>query len=170
MKRAANRGGEPGGAPDAGRADAGPSGGGRRAFPPPFSVGQRFARRATFDADSISRFASACGDGNPLHHDEAAANAGPFGGLIASGPHVAGLMMGLDATSLSQGHVALGLGFTFRFARAIPAGATLTLEWTVTAVQWKPSLDGYVVGVAGRAVDDAGCEYVTATGSNLIRD
>ena len=137
--------------------------------PPPFAPGQRFARRVTFDADSIRSFATACGDANPLHHDDAAAKAGPFGALIASGPHVVGLMMGLDATALSHGCVALGLGFTFRFVRAVPAGVTLTLEWTVTAVKWKESLGGHVVDVAGRAVDEAGLDYVTATGSNLIR-
>lgn len=136
---------------------------------PPFAPGQRFARRVTFDADSIRSFATACGDANPLHHDDAAAKAGPFGVLIASGPHVAGLMMGLDATSLSHGQLALGLGFTFRFVRAVPAGVTLTLEWTVSAVKWKASLGGHVVDVAGRATDDAGLDYVTATGSNLIR-
>lgn len=136
---------------------------------PPFATGQRFARRVTFDEGSIRSFAAACGDANPLHHDAEAAKAGPFGVLIASGPHVAGLMMGLDATSLSAGRLALGLGFTFRFVRAVRAGVTLTLEWTVTAVKWKASLDGHVVDVAGRAVDDAGREYVTATGSNLIR-
>ncbi|HEX7327352.1 MAG TPA: MaoC family dehydratase [Casimicrobiaceae bacterium] len=141
----------------------------RASVPPPFAPGQRFARRVTFDADSIRSFATACGDANPLHHDDAVAKAGPFGVLIASGPHVTALMMGLDATSLSHGHLALGLGFTFRFVRAVPAGVTLTLEWTVTAVKWKESLDGYVVDVAGRAADDAGLDYVTATGSNLIR-
>lgn len=143
---------------------------GRGDVPPaPFAPGQRFARRVTFDADSIRSFATACGDANPLHHDEAAAKAGPFGALIASGPHVAGLLMGLDATSFSQRQLALGLGFAFRFVRAVPAGITLALEWTVTAVKWKASLEGYVVDVAGRAVDDAGNEYVTATGSNLVR-
>ena len=64
-------------------------------------VGERFSRRVTLDADSIRTFASLCGDHNPLHHDAQAAAAGPFGALIASGPHVVALMMGLDATSLS---------------------------------------------------------------------
>jgi acyl dehydratase len=144
--------------------DAGPS---RDA--PPVRVGTRFARRAHFDADAIRRFAAMCGDHNPLHHDEEVAGNGPFGTLIASGPHVVALMMGLDATSLSGRHEALGLGFEFRFVRAVPAGATLTLEWTVTAVDYKASLAGYVVSVAGRAVDDDGVAFVTATGRNLVR-
>jgi len=136
---------------------------------PPVRVGTRFARRAHFDAEAIRRFAALAGDHNPLHHDEEVAAKGPFGTLIASGPHVVGLMMGLDATSLSARHEALGLGFEFRFVRAVPAGATLTLEWTVTAVDYKASLAGYVVSVEGRAVDDEGVAFVTATGRNLLR-
>ena len=132
-------------------------------------VGTRAARRVTFDADAIRRFATLCGDHNPLHHDDTAAAAGPFGTLIASGPHVVALMMGLDATFLSQRHEALGLGFEFRFVKAVPAGTTLTLEWMVSGVEHKPSLRGDVVSVEGRALDDGGAVYVTATGRNLLR-
>jgi acyl dehydratase len=132
-------------------------------------VGMRAARRVAFDADAIRQFATLSGDHNPLHHDATAAAAGPFGTLIASGPHVVALMMGLDATFLSQRHQALGLGFEFRFVKAVPAGTTLTLEWMVSGVEHKASLHGDVVSVEGRAVDDAGVVYVTATGRNLIR-
>ena len=87
---------------------------------------------------------------------------GPFGTLIASGPHVVALMMGLDATFLSKRGDALGLGFEFRFVKAVPSDAELTLEWTVD----RPSAQGvarrHVVSVEGRAVDDAGIVYVSA--------
>ena len=132
-------------------------------------VGERFARRARFDAESIRRFATLCGDMNPLHHDEAAAEAGPFGTLIASGPHVVALMMGLDATYLSERFDAVGLGFDFRFVKAVPAGAELTLEWTVSACRPTSGATGYVVKVEGRAVDDAGTVFVTGKGENLVR-
>lgn len=134
------------------------------------NVGARASRRVTFDAESIRRFAALCGDHNPLHHDERAAVRGPFGTLIASGPHVVALMMGLDATFLSKECIALGLGFEFRFVKAVPAGATLSLEWIVSAVERKASLGGDIVSVEGRAVDDAGVVYVTATGRNLLRE
>lgn len=132
-------------------------------------VGERFERRVTFDADSIRRFAELCGDRNPLHHDDAIAAASTFGTLIASGPHVTALMMGLDATFFTQRHEALGLQFEFRFVRAVPAGVTLTLEWTVASVAAKASLEGDIVDVEGRAIDDAGNIYVTGRGSNLVR-
>jgi acyl dehydratase len=133
------------------------------------AVGDRFTRRVAFDADSIRTFATLCGDHNPLHHDERAAAASRFGTLIASGPHVVALMMGLDATFLSREADALGLGFEFRFVKAVPAGTELTLEWTIAGIEPKRSLDGDVVSVEGRAVDDAGVIYVTATGRNLVR-
>jgi acyl dehydratase len=135
----------------------------------PFRVGERFSRRATFDAEAIRRFAELCGDHNPLHHDEQIAKQSEFGSLIASGPHVVSLMLGLDATFLSSRDMALGLGFEFRFVKAVRAGTELRLEWTITAVEHKPSLAGDIVSVEGRAVDDAGVVYVTATGRNLVR-
>ena len=135
----------------------------------PVRLGARASRRVTFDAEAIRRFAALSGDHNPLHHDARAAAEGPFGTLIASGPHVVALMMGLDATFLSQRHVALGLGFEFRFVKAVPEGATLNLEWTVSGIEHKTSLSGDVVSVEGRAIDDAAVVYVTATGRNLLR-
>ena len=141
----------------------------RHAATPRLAVGERFERRASFDAESIRHFATLCGDDNPLHHDERAAASSRFGTLIASGPHVVALMMGLDATFLSRDADALGLGFEFRFVRAVPAGAELTLEWTIAGIEHKPSLDGDVVSVEGRAIDDGGIVYVTATGRNLVR-
>ena len=135
----------------------------------PVHVGESFERRVVFDADSIRQFATMSGDHNPLHHDAAVAAHGPFGRIIASGPHVTSLMMGLDATYLSRKFDALGLSFEFRFVKAIPAGTALTLEWTVTASNPKPSLSGFIVEVEGRAVDDAGTVYTTGRGANLVR-
>lgn len=135
----------------------------------PVAVGERFARRVTIDADSIRTFATLAGDFNPMHHDAAYAAASPFGTLIASGPQVVALMMGLDATYLTQHGDGLGLGFEFRFVKAVPAGAELSLEWTVTACTPKPSLRGHIVSVEGRAVDADGTVYVTARGDNLLR-
>ena len=135
----------------------------------PVAVGERFERRALFDAASIRRFAAMSGDENPLHHEDATAAAGPFGRLIASGPHVSSLMMGLDATYFSRRFDALGLAFDFRFVKAITEGIELTLEWTITGSEAKPSLDGFIVTVEGRAVDDSGTVFTTAHGSNLIR-
>jgi 3-hydroxybutyryl-CoA dehydratase len=138
-------------------------------MPHPFAVGERVTRRVRFDVQGIRDFATLCGDMNPLHHDEKAAAAGPFGTLIASGPHVVALMLGLDATFLSGRGESLGLGFDFRFVKAVPAGQELALEWTVTSCRRTANSSGHIVSVEGRAVDDAGTIYVEGRGDNLIR-
>ena len=135
----------------------------------PLRVGERFARRVVFDLASIRQFATLSGDFNPLHHDAEVAARSPFGGIIASGPHVVALMLGLDATWLTQRFDSVGLHFDFRFVKAIPEGVALTLEWTVTDCRAKESLRGFVVEVEGRAFDDAGTVFTTGHGANLIR-
>ena len=135
----------------------------------PLRVGERFARRVVFDLASIREFATLSGDLNPLHHDAAVAAGSAFGGIIASGPHIVALMLGLDATWLTQRFESVGLHFDFRFVKAIPEGAALTLEWTVTDCRAKASLAGFVVEVEGRAFDDAGTVFTTGRGANLIR-
>lgn len=133
-------------------------------------VGETFARSVLIDAASIRQFATLAGDMNPLHHDAAAAASGPHGALIASGPQLVSLLLGVDATHLSAAGVALGLGFEFKFVRAVPAGTLLTLAWTVTGCDYKPSLAGWIVAVEGAARDADGALYVSARGSNLVRE
>lgn len=131
--------------------------------------GERFAERVEFDAASIREFARLCGDRNPLHHDAEYAARSPFRTLIASGPHVTARMMALTATHFAQRCQPLGLGFTFRFVRAVPAGAALDLQWDVTALEPKRTLAGDIATLDGRAIDDEGVVYVTGHGSLLLR-
>lgn len=135
----------------------------------PFAVGERTTRRVAFTAPAIREFAERSGDTNPLHHDQAAAANSRFGSLIASGPHVVALMMGLDATFLSARGESLGLEFSFRFVKAIPAGKELVLEWAVSACRPTPNGSGHIVSVEGRAIDDAGTVFVEGRGDNLIK-
>jgi acyl dehydratase len=132
-------------------------------------VGERFTERVEFDAASIRAFAGLVGDFNPLHHDEAYAARSPFGTLIASGVHPTARLMALTATYFSQRCQPLGLGFDFRFVRAVPAGVTLDLQWDVTAIEPKASLAGDIVSLDGRAIDDEGVVYVTGHGRLLLR-
>jgi len=88
----------------------------------PLRVGERFTRRVVFDLASIREFATLSGDFNPLHHDAAFAARSRYEAVIVSGPHIVALLMGLDATWLTQRFDAVGLHFDFRFVKAIPAG------------------------------------------------
>ena len=133
------------------------------------AVGEQFGQRVTLDAESIRRFATASGDLNPLHHDEAFARRSGFDALIASGTHVSALMMGLTATHFSQRCAPLGLEFTLRFVRAVLAGTTLDLRWTLTSLSSKASLRGDLARLEGRACDDRGVVYVESDALLLLR-
>ena len=113
-------------------------------------VGDRFGKSVTLDVESIGSFARACGDTNPLHHDDAVARASRFGSIIACGPHTASLLLALSAEHFARICPALGLDFRVQFRKAVKAGDTLALEWTVVRVEDKPSMRGELVEMDGR--------------------
>ena len=133
------------------------------------TIGESFSERVTFDAKSIRDFATLTGDFIPLHHDEATAVRSPFGSLIVSGPHVTALMLGMTATHFCKRCAPLGLEFTIRFVRAITAGTTLDLRWTLIELTPKASLKGDLATLEGRALDEAGGVYVSSRGLLLLR-
>jgi 3-hydroxybutyryl-CoA dehydratase len=133
-------------------------------------VGETFTRSVTLEAAAISAFAANIGDTNPLHHDAEAAARTRFGGLIACGPHTSSLLMAVTADVFSRRGAALGLDFRMRFRRAVPAGATLTLRWTITAIDFNPSMQGEVIALEGDARDAAGERYLSAEGLVLVRE
>jgi acyl dehydratase len=133
-------------------------------------VGERFSESVHLGADSIRAFASAVGDSNPLHHDEALAARSRFGRLIASGTHSASLLMALTASHYSRHAQPLGLEFKLQFHKAVCAGDTLELSWTVTRVQPKPSLGGELVWLDGEARNQRGEVALAATATLLVTE
>lgn len=133
-------------------------------------VGERFTQSVHLSAGSISAFADSVGDSNPLHHDESVAARSRFGGLIASGTHSASLLMALTASHFSRHAQPLGLEFTLHFHKAVHAGDTLQLAWTVLRVQPKPSLGGDLVWLDGEARNQHGEVALAATATLLVVD
>jgi acyl dehydratase len=133
-------------------------------------VGERFTESVPLSAESVRAFADSVGDSNPLHHDEAVAARSRFGGLIASGTHSASLLMALTASHFSRHAQPLGLEFKLHFHRAVHAGDTLQLAWTVTRVQDKPSLGGDLVWLEGEARNQRGEVALAATATLLVVD
>jgi acyl dehydratase len=134
------------------------------------TVGERFTGTAHLSADSIRAFAHSVGDSNPLHHDEAVAARSRFGRLIASGTHSASLLMALTASHFSRHAQPLGLEFKLHFHKAVYAGDTLALAWTVTRVQWKASLGGDLVWLDGEARNQHDQVVLAATATLLVMD
>jgi acyl dehydratase len=128
------------------------------------------SKRYLFDAGGIATFASGAGDMNPLHHDPAFAATSRFGGMIASGAHMAAVLMGFGATMISAYGEAVGLEFGYRFQRAVPAGTATTLTYTIVGVEPHAKLKGQLLTFEGSITDDAGTVYVTTTGKAVIFD
>jgi acyl dehydratase len=121
------------------------------------TVGETFTQRARFSDDAIRAFATSVDDHNPLHHDPAAARAAGYRGLIASGTQLGSIFMAMTATHFAKPstdrrpRLGLGLGFDIRFRGPVYANEDIDLRWTVTAVDWKESLAGWLTRLAGEA-------------------
>lgn len=76
-------------------------------------------------------------DPQPFHVDEEAADAGPYGGLIASGWHTAALFMGLFVRSILLDAASMGSPGVeeLRWRAPVRPGDRLTGRVTVTAVE-----------------------------------
>lgn len=131
---------------------------------------ERFSEEVRLTPENVAAVASTLGDTNPIHHDRAVAAESRFGEPIASGPHASGLLMALSARHFAATGPMLGLDFAFRFKKAIPATATIRLEWLVIRCRHNARLGGDVVDLRGRIVDEAGTTAVGATGRVLLLD
>ena len=86
--------------------------------------------------DEIVEFAQRY-DPQPFHLDEAAADDGPYGGLIASGWHTAALFMGLFVRTILLDAASMGSPGVeeLRWTAPVRPGDRLTGRVTVTAVE-----------------------------------
>lgn len=143
--------------------------------PAPISAGQSFERRLQFSASTISAFANACGDANPVHHDAAAARARGHADVIAAGQHTASVMQGLLASHFAADGDGEPLEFlilnvNFAFKRPVLAERAFVLRWLVTEADRKDSLSGWLAHLAGHAtLDGEVAPAVIARATVLLR-
>ena len=137
-------------------------------------VGETFTQRARFSDAEIRDFATSVQDHNPLHHDVAAARAAGYRGLIASGTQLGGVFMAMTASHFAKPaadgrpRLGLGMGFELRFRAPVYADEDIALRWTVTEVEWKERLAGWIIQLDGEAHAARG-PLLGATGTLLIR-
>jgi acyl dehydratase len=141
---------------------------------PPLEPGESFRLRVRLTADEIARFAASVHDFNPLHRDVAAARAAGYPGLIACGPHLGGIFMGMTATHFSQPRPdgralsPLGLGFELRFRAAVYPDEDIDLHWRATGVERKDRLRGWLTRLEGEA-RSARALLIEGCGTLLLR-
>lgn len=97
-------------------------------------VGDSAQRRRTVDVEDIERFTAMSGDRNPLHYDEAAAAASPFGGIVVQGGVTTAILNAVVAEDLpGPGTVFLHVSWDFR--APVRPGDTITGSVEVTGVR-----------------------------------
>jgi 3-hydroxybutyryl-CoA dehydratase len=131
-------------------------------------IGDRFTKEVAFTEDSIRQFATYVGDSNPLHHDQVAAAASPFGRLIASGTQTFSMMLAALPDYLRRWQPNVGLEASVRLLRPVHAGDRARIEWEVADIAGTPKLKGWMVTVRGRLVRDDGVVALTATSKSLV--
>ena len=134
-------------------------------------VGETFTQRTRFSDAEIRSFATSVHDHNPLHHDVVAARAAGYRGLIASGTQLGSIFMAMTATHFAKPtahgrpRLGLGMGFDIRFRAPVYPDEDIDLRWTVTGVDWKQSLAGWVTRLEG---DARSAERLLLTGSGTL--
>ncbi len=136
----------------------------------PLRVGDFEVREVPLTAEDIVRYATLCGDTNPLHHDEAAARKSRFGGLIASGAHTIALLTGFCAAFTTSRAPCVGLEFSYQLRRAARAGDVLHMRWEVVGLEPSEKLGGDLITLRGEIRDQGGALLVGASGKVLARE
>jgi predicted Fe-S protein YdhL (DUF1289 family) len=131
-------------------------------------VGECVTDTLTLPPESIKSFATLVNDQNPLHHDDAYAEASRFGALIASGTQPTAYLMAMLATHFCVDAQPLGLEFGIKLTRAVKAHDVLSMSWKVVGAQWKPSLNGDLVKLEGAALNQHGETVVKATATIVV--
>jgi len=142
--------------------------------PLPARVGETFSMRVRLRDEDIPAFAASVQDHNPLHHDIEVARAAGYPGLIASGTQVGSLLMAMTASHFAQPLAdgtprnGLGIGFDIRFRAVVLADEDIDLRWTVTGLERKEKLNGWITQLEGEARSARGM-LLSATGTLLLR-
>ncbi|MEQ1717074.1 MAG: MaoC/PaaZ C-terminal domain-containing protein [Hyphomicrobium sp.] len=132
-------------------------------------IGETCSKRHLFTADDIRSVATALGDSNPAHHDDAFAANSRFGNLIASAGHSTGVFVSLLAEHFTREHEAYGLEFTYKLKRAVPVDLDAILTWRVAAIEPSHKLGGDILKVVGDVRGDDGRVYIEGSGFLLVK-
>lgn len=128
-----------------------------------FEAGEQAELTKAFTVADIETFARISGDVNPIHLDEAYARETRFGGRIAHGVLVAGLISAVLGTKL-PGPGAVYLGQELRFKAPVRPGDTVTARAVVT--EWNGG--NGVVKLNTTAVNQDGVEVISGAATLIM--
>jgi 3-hydroxybutyryl-CoA dehydratase len=131
----------------------------------PIAIGDTFEHRFSFTAENIVAMATLLGDTNPVHHVPSP----QFGVVIASGAHIAGLVMAFGAAQITNRAPSLGRTWGIRFRAPVLAGDTLHMVWRITAVE--PHRRGAMITLVGEGTverDDERIVAITTDGTAIL--
>lgn len=122
------------------------------------AVGRTGRRSRKVSARDIELFTEMSGDRNPLHYDEAAARATPFGGIVVQGGVTSAILNAVVAEELpGPGTVFMQVNWSFK--APVRPGDTITGE--VEVVKVRP--DKPITELATRVVRDDGTVVLDGT-------
>lgn len=132
-------------------------------------VGDNFETTMTLTETHIVMGAGLFGDFNPLHINQRFAAQSRYGTRIAHG-YLTTSFMAAQLGMLFHGTAIAYLEHTSRFTAPVRAGDTLTITWTVSALDDKPKHQGGIVTLSGLCTNQEGEKVADAEAKMLIAD
>ena len=133
------------------------------------TLGAVFDSAMTLTETHLVLGAGLFGDFNPLHVNQTFAASSRYGSRIAHGyltSNVMAAQMGMIFHGTAIGY----LEHAIRFTAPVRVGDTLSVRWTVTALDAKPKHDGGMVTLAGTCHNQDGLAVANADAKILVRD
>lgn len=132
-------------------------------------IGEAFESAMTLTETHIVLGAGLFGDFNPLHVNQPFAAKSRFGGRIAHGYLTSNAMaapLGMIFYDTVVAYVEHGI----RFIAPVRAGDTLSVKWTVTALDPKPKHSGGMVTLAGTCTNQDNIKVAEADAKLLVQN
>jgi 3-hydroxybutyryl-CoA dehydratase len=133
------------------------------------SMGETFTNTWTMTETHIVLGAGLFNDFNPLHVNHTFARESRFGGRIAHGYLTSNAMAALLGMVFHSTAIAY-VEHHIRFTHPVRANDTLTIEWTVTALEPKPKMAGGLVTLRGTCRNQDGAEAASAEAKMLVHE
>ncbi|KON80280.1 MaoC/PaaZ C-terminal domain-containing protein [Azoarcus sp. PA01] len=132
-------------------------------------IGDAFETSMTLTETHIVLSAGLFGDFNPLHVNQRVAGQSRYGSRIAHG-YVTTSFMAAHLGMVFHGTAIAYVEHTSRFIAPVVAGDTLTMVWTVDALDDKPKHQGGIVSLSGACTNQDGVKVAEAEAKMLVAD